>query len=158
MASIARRPDLWNADDLRTSFEHSPHAQCADIILRFGAASVHALHPNIDRPAMAVLGAKSMALQVMGLVGGTELGRVLITRLEPGKRILPHADEGEYNRWFDRYHICLQSLPGVTFRCGEEKISPATGDLIWFNNRLEHEIVNNSADSRITMIVDVRID
>lgn len=158
MAAIARRPDLWNADRLRTEFKHSPHEQASDIILRFGAGNIHDLHPNIDRPAMASLGAKGMALQIMGLVGGSELGRVLVTRLAPGKTILPHADEGDYNRWFDRYHVCLQSLPGVTFRCGEEKVSPISGELWWFNNKIEHEIINNSADDRITMIVDVRID
>lgn len=158
MASIARRPDLWDADRLRTDFEHSPHAEAQDIILRFGAASVHDLHPNIDRPAMTDLGAKPMALQIMGLVGGSELGRVIVTRLEPGKRILPHADEGEYNEWFDRYHVCLQSLPGNVFRCGDEQIAPLSGELYWFNNRLDHEIVNNSQDDRITLIIDIRID
>lgn len=158
LASIARRPDLWNADKMRTLFEHSPHAQASDIILRFGAGNIHDIHPNTDRPAMAALGAKPMALQIMSLVGGSELGRVLVTRLEPGKRILPHADEGEYNAWFDRYHLCLQSLPGVTFRCGHEKVSPLSGELWWFNNKIEHDIVNNSADDRITLIIDVRID
>lgn len=107
---------------------------------------------------MALLGAKQTALQIMGLVGGSELGRVLVTRLGPGKRILPHADEGEYSKRFDRYHVCLQSLPGNVFRCGDESISPETGDLIWFNNKVEHEITNNSKDDRVTLIVDIRID
>lgn len=158
LASIARRPDLWDADKLRTGFEHSPHAEAHDIVLRFGPANIHDPHPNIDRPAMAALGAKQMALQIMGLVGGSELGRVLVTRLEPGKRILPHADEGEYNAYFDRYHVCLQSLPGNVFRCGDEQITPLTGELWWFNNKREHEIINNSSDSRMTLIIDTRID
>jgi len=158
LASIARRPDLWDADKLRTLFENSPHAQAQDIILRFGKPDINDLYPCEDRSAMALLGAKSIALSVMQLAGGSELGRVLVTRLCPGKRILPHADEGAYSERFDRYHVCLQSLPGVTFRCGGEKISPASGELWWFRNGLEHEIVNNSADDRITMIIDVRID
>lgn len=158
MATIARHSELWNNDDLRTALPESPHAQASDMILRFGRPDINDLYPADDRPSMALLGAKQTALQVMGLVGGSELGRVLVTRLEPGKRILPHVDEGAYSERFDRYHVSLQSLPGNVFRCGDEQVSPETGDLYWFNNNIEHEIVNNSNDSRITLIIDVRID
>jgi hypothetical protein len=158
MASIARHPDLWDSDKLRTGIANGPHAEASDIILRFGKPDINDLYPSDDRPAMALLGAKGMALQIMTLVGGSELGRVLVTRLEPGKHILPHADEGTYSDRFDRYHVCLQSLPGNLFRCGDEAISPETSDLWWFNSSIEHEIANNSKDDRITLIVDVRID
>ena len=70
LASVARRPDLWGGDKIRTNFKHSPHEQAQDIILRFGAESIHEPHPNIDRPAMAQFGAKQTALQIMSLVGG----------------------------------------------------------------------------------------
>lgn len=158
MATIARHSELWNEDTLRTKIKGSPHFDVSDIILRFGRPDINDLYPSDDRPSMAVLGAKGMALQIMTLVGGCELGRVLVTRLEPGMRILPHADEGGYSERFDRYHVSLQSLPGNVFRCGDEKISPETGDLWWFNNNIEHEIVNNSVGDRINLVVDVRID
>jgi hypothetical protein len=32
----------------------------------------------------------------------------------------------------------------------------ATGDIWWFNNRIEHEVINNSATERIHMVVDIR--
>jgi hypothetical protein len=31
-----------------------------------------------------------------------------------------------------------------------------TGEVWWFNNAIEHEVVNNSADDRIHLIVDIR--
>lgn len=158
MATLMRHPELWNENRLRTSIPHGPHNEVDDIILRFGAPSIDDIGPSEDKPPMGLLKAKEMALGVMQLVGGSELGRVVITRLEPGKKIYAHCDEGKYSERFDRYHICLQSLPGNVFRCGEEVISPVTGDLWWFDNTILHEITNNSADSRITCIVDVRID
>lgn len=158
MANIARQPHLWDSDKLRTGIAGGPHGQASDIILRFGKPDINDLYPSDDKPAMALLGAKGLPLQIMALVGGSEIGRVLVTRLGPGKRILPHADEGAYSERFDRYHICLQSLPGNVFRCGDESISPETGDLWWFNNGIVHEITNNSQDDRVTLIVDVRID
>lgn len=158
MSAIARQPHLWDSDKLRTGIANGPHADASDIILRFGKPDINDLYPSEDRTAMALLGAKGIALQILNLVGGSELGRVLITRLPPGKRILPHADEGAYSERFDRYHVCLQSLPGNVFRCGDEQISPETGDLWWFANGIEHEIVNNSQDDRITLIIDCRID
>jgi len=32
-----------------------------------------------------------------------------------------------------------------------------TGDVFWFNNKLEHEVVNNSAFDRLSMVVDIKV-
>jgi hypothetical protein len=31
-----------------------------------------------------------------------------------------------------------------------------TGDIWWFDNSQEHEVLNNSADDRLALIVDIR--
>lgn len=158
MMTLLRHPELWDADRTRTAIPGGPHAAASDIILRFGKPSLDDTGPFDNRPAMTTLGAMNMALGVMQLVGGSELGRVVITRLPPGCRITPHADEGSYSRTFTRHQIMLESQPGNVFRCGGEEISPLTGDLWWFNSSLEHEVVNNSVSDRLALIVDCRID
>ena len=87
---------------------------------------------------------------------GVRLGRVIITRLPPGKTITPHVDSGSHAEYYDRYHVTLQNNPGSIFRCGNEHVFMATGDIWWLDNSIEHEVINNSVDDRITMIVDIR--
>lgn len=161
MAQLARKPEMWNADKTRTEFEGTPHAEVDDILLRFGISRDDGDELEAaDTLAMSKLrGAKDMALQVMGLVGGVRLGRVVITRLAPGRQILPHADiMGEYSKYYTRYHVVLQGLPGSLFGCGDETVNMRTGDAWWFDASAEHWLKNNSADDRIHLMVDVRID
>lgn len=163
MAQLVRKPHLWNADKARTTFEGTPHGAVDDILLRFGTVDVEVAGDDLeamDTLAMAELrGAKDLARTVMNLVEGTRLGRVVITRLEPGKKILPHADvKGAYTNYYTRYHVVLQGLSGSTFTCGDEAVQMKTGDIWWFDAKAEHSVINNSADDRVHMLVDVRID
>lgn len=156
LASIMRQPELWDADDVRTTIPNGPHSQVSDILLRFGAKDLTTLQ-CFDRPAMRdVFGAKVTSLDVMRLVNGDQLGRVMITRLPPGGRIEPHVDEGEYAEFYSRYHLVLHGSPGSLFRCGGETVNMITGELWWFDSHLEHEVVNNSPEDRIHMIMDIR--
>jgi Aspartyl/Asparaginyl beta-hydroxylase len=97
-----------------------------------------------------------MVFGLMGKVEGERLGRVMINRLRPGGRVYPHADTPAHADYWDRYHVVLQSGPGCLFRCGDETVQMATGECWWFQNALEHEVTNNSADDRIHLIIDVR--
>lgn len=164
MAALARQPELWNQDGLRKDFENSPHTQVDDILLRFGGInkglSVGDNLEAVDNPAMLKLpNVKKLVLDTMQLVGGSRLGRVIITRLEPGKKIAPHSDIlGEYANYYTRYHLVLQGLPGSMFNCGDETVNMKTGELWWFDAHAEHSVINNSADDRVHMLIDVRVD
>lgn len=158
MDRLMRNPDFWNQNEARTTFEGTPHADVQDILLRFGKTDGNDLDV-IDTPAMKVFDAKRVALTIMALVGGSRLGRVVITKLASGKKILPHADtEGLYAKYYTRYHLVLQGFPGSLFLCGDETVQMLTGELWWFDASAEHCVMNNSADDRIHMLVDVRID
>lgn len=159
MAAVARQPQLWNADNCRREFEGTPHAATDDILLRFGAKDGNDLEA-VDTDAMLKLpDVKSEILNVMRVVNGSRLGRVIVTRLEPGKKILPHRDVlGEYSRYYTRYHLVLQGMPGSLFTCGDETVQMLTGELWWFSAQDEHSVINNSKDDRIHMLIDVRID
>jgi hypothetical protein len=164
MAAIARQPGLWNEDNTRQTFDQSPHAQVNDILLRFGSTKAGQDIGNdleaVDRPAMRALpNIKDECLNVMRVVNGSRLGRVIITKLEAGKKIAPHSDVlGEYAKYYTRYHLVLQGLPGSLFVCGDETVCMQTGELWWFDASAEHSVINNSKDDRVHMLIDVRID
>lgn len=159
MAAIARQPDLWNQDKCRQEFDDSPHTQVDDILLRFGETDGDSLEAT-DRVAMTRLpDVKSEILNIMRVIQGTRLGRVIITRLEPGKKILSHADiKGKYTEYYTRYHLVLQGMPGSLFTCGDETVNMLTGELWWFDQHAEHSVTNNSKDDRVHMLIDVRVD
>jgi hypothetical protein len=158
MHAVMRQPELWNTDKTRTGIPNGPHGQASDIILRFGERDLGSLQAW-DREAMkCVPGAKTLALDIMRIVGGSQLGRVMITKLEPGKKIAAHADEGAYAKFYNRYHVILQGMPGSLFTCGDETVNMLTGECWWVDRRVVHSLANNSKDDRVHMIVDARVD
>lgn len=165
--AVARQPELWNQNRLRTTHPGTPHTQVDDIWIRFNdlkpyeesGEKAHILdqHESIWYPAADRLPQiRPIIFSLMTAVEGERLGRVLITRLGPGKRISPHIDGGDHAAYYDRYHITLQGLPGFKFRAGDEEICMRTGEIWWFDNSKEHELLNNSPHDRITLIVDIR--
>lgn len=162
---VQQHPELWNQNTLRTLHPTTPHSDVDDIWLRFNDLTIHEDlhgvvndHENLNYPAWWILPeAQDIAYNLMAFAKGQRLGRVMISRLPPGKRILPHEDGGSCADYYDRFQVQLQSLPGCIFRAGDETISMATGDIWWFQNAKEHEVVNNSADDRYAMVVDIRV-
>lgn len=168
MHAVARQPDLWNQNRFRTTFPNTPHGDVDDIWLRFSDPAKCSTVGTVigdDNPiwhsaANRLPQAKPIILDLMRRVDAYELGRVLITKLKPGGRILPHADvHGSYVNTNDRfrYHVVLQGLPGSLYRTGDETVCMRTGEVWWFNPTIEHEILNNSVDDRVHLLVDVRI-
>lgn len=159
MTAIVRQPELWDANTLRTTYPDTPHREASDIWLRFNEITENVVDDTecIDYPAFAVLPqARALIFNLMRFVEGKRLGRVLITKLKPGTQIYPHKDEGAPATYYQRYHIALQCLPGCKFNAGNESVNMMTGDVYWFDNTAEHSVVNNSADDRVVMIVDIQ--
>lgn len=172
LLSIKRRPELWKADDYLRNYPQGPFKEVESILLRFPPITVVELeedaqrlladrrydpHECMSREEMRVLPeAHALAMMLMARVEGERLGRVMINKIVPGGRIFPHADTPEHADYYTRFHVCLYGLPGATIRCGDERRQFRTGDVFWFNNKLEHEVVNNSAEERISMVVDIR--
>lgn len=164
MNQIVRQPDLWKADTYLRDYPQGPFGDTDTIFLRFPPASVTELergekdqHECVWMDGWLHLpAARSMVFGLMAKVEGERLGRVMINRLRPGGRVYPHADTPAHADYWDRYHVVLQSGPGCIFRCGDETVQMATGECWWFQNALEHEVTNNSADDRIHLIIDVR--
>lgn len=162
MVSLQTRTHLWNRDTLRTQHPGTAHSQVDDIWLRFNEIDDDALSVVddllcVNYPAIQELPqARALIFSLMARVEGEQLGRCIITRLPPGGVIDPHCDQGAPATFYQRFHILLQSLPGAMFRAGNETVQMKTGECWLFDNTQEHEVINNSADDRITMIVDIR--
>ena len=161
--ALAQNPDLWNENPLRTQHQGTAHADADDIWLMFNRMPenpqevVNDIEVHPYRAWHMLDHLRGGVLDLMRHVGGVQLGRVIITRLKPGGRILPHIDQGAPAEYYTRYQIALQSLPGAIFRIEDETVNFPTGTSWWINNRKEHEVNNNSADDRIVCIVDIRL-
>lgn len=180
LLAIQRRPDLWQEDSFLRNYPQGPFGEVETIFLRFPKRVVfededkdeqerkvslykqnmlagYDQHESIDYPAYGRLPeARPIVMSLMARVGGERLGRVMINKVNPGGRIYPHADTPEHANYYSRFHVVLQAAPGSDFRCEDEHVHMAQGDIWWFNNKLEHEVVNNSGVERIHMIVDIR--
>jgi hypothetical protein len=166
--ALHRQPGLWNADDFRTTYPGTPHGEADDILLRYtGPSACRAVDTVIEDdkpvwlPAARVLPWRPIVFDLMRRVEAYQLDRLLITRLAPGKRIAPHADNvGEYAAMNDeraRFHVVLQGLPGSLYHNGDETVCMQTGQIWTFTPREVHAVENNSADDRVHLIVDVCI-
>lgn len=161
---ILRQEHLWREDTYLRDYPQGPFQDVETIFLRFPPASVTELERSKKDPhecvwmdgALHLPAARPLIFALMNQIQGERLGRVMINRIRPGGRIFPHADTQEHAEYWDRFHYVVASSPGVLFRCGTEQINMAAGQLWWFQNALEHEVVNNSAQDRIHLIIDVR--
>ena len=163
LAALASKPHLWNANELRTTFPGSPHAETDDIWLFFNEVSEDSSEVINDiqtRPYDAwheLPQARGLVFDLMRRVGGVQLGRGLITRLAPGGVIPEHADQGAPAEFYQRFQIALQCRPGCSFRIGDEVVNFNMGDCWLIDNSVPHEVVNNSYDDRLALVVDVRV-
>lgn len=170
LQALQLRPDLWNKHKWRTTYEGTPHSEVSDIWIRYSddkatedlkdISKVQADSGAVWYPAWKDLPQlRPLVFGLMQRVSAYELGRVLITKLPPGGKIIPHTDNvGNYTDTFDgaRYHIALQGFPGSMYRVGDETIEMLSGEVWWFNHLVEHEVHNDSPDDRIHLLIDTR--
>ena len=165
--ALQAQPNLWNGIKTRTSDYVTAHSEVEDIVLRFASGADEGV-PELDRlrhelimaemPAWKCLPqVRPLIFGLMRQVEGECLGRVFISRLAPGKKILPHTDKvGAYSDFYRRYHIVLQGHPGSVFHCADETVQMLTGEIWTFNHMFDHSVVNNSATDRIHLIADIK--
>jgi quercetin dioxygenase-like cupin family protein len=170
LLALKQKPYLWNQNLLRTTHANTPHTEVDDIWLRFIDVAAYGdlsdttenrhtvldQHESVNYPALAELPeARAMIFNLMATVQGERLGRAMITKLEPGKRIYPHVDSGDHAAYYERFHIVIASAPGCLFHADDETVHMKPGECWWFQNQSRHEVVNNSPSERIHLIVDI---
>lgn len=180
LLALQRKDYLWNQYGVRTWHPESVHREIDDIVLRYntfdgrpapiGDDFLEAVCSRIEvenYPAWDELPeALGLIFPLMMRTSGLHLGRVFISRLRPGAAIPPHSDrikpaEDTYPTrkipaiYYNRYQIILQAAPGCMFASGDEQVYMRPGEAWLFRNQLIHEVVNNSADDRIVLVVDI---
>lgn len=155
--------DLWGEHGQRCG-KGSPHEQVTDIWARFkdpkeciesgdwsGFVDEHESEWLRDIPYV-----RGICSALMGYTGGVRLGGVLITKLPPGGKVLPHTDDGWHASYYDKYFLSIKNLPGAKFCFEGGSIDPSEGEVHAFRNDKLHWVDNNSDESRIAMIICIK--
>jgi hypothetical protein len=155
LRQIGEHPELWNTNSARTSQFATVHYNVDDIILRYPGSGKENWN---EVPFSVLTEAQDIVFALVGITRCELLGRVVISRLGPGQQIPPHDDHlpGGRPMFYQRYQVPLVSAEGVLFHCADETVHMAPGDIYWFANTRLHAVVNNSAEDRLSMIVDIR--
>ncbi len=166
--SINLHPELWDKYGQRKGYEKTPHLAMSDIWVRFndpknlelGYAKFTDQHDAVWYPAINDLPQiRPLVFSLMSKVEATRLGGVLITKVPAGGRILPHADKGWHPEHYNcKVYVPIQSNSGCSNRVESETINMKVGEAWYFNNLLEHEVVNDGTEDRITLIVCMRCE
>lgn len=92
----------------------------------------------------------------MRLVGGKELGGVLITKIPAGKQVYPHVDGGWHAEHYEKFAILVQGNPEQEFCFESSALRCREGDSFTFDNHFPHWVTNDSPEDRITLIICIR--
>lgn len=159
----------YKKNGFRQMIVGTPHEDVEEITLRFNDIVAWAHSDPVDNHECICYDdwyrldeVRRFVLTAAADLNCTRIGRVFISKLPPGGKVLPHKDlDGlngiETERYYDRFHLVYKSEPGNIFRCGDEKVYMKPGELWWFDNFEEHEVINNSSSDRIHLIMDFKI-
>ena len=165
------QPLLWGKSP-RVVFPGSPHVDTQDIVLRgpvgMHTASLQEMHVEIaceDYPAGELMPltlgiANNLAYllssdEMRHLDSPLRLGRVIMTKIEPGKTIHPHADEGPVPEFYRRFHLCIEGGEYNIFMIRGEVQAMEAGEMWETDVREIHTVVNLMETDRIHLIVDI---
>jgi hypothetical protein len=85
--------------------------------------------------------------------GGTII-RAMAAKLKAGSIITPHRDSHESFAHSHRIHLPLTTNPGVRFMINGRPHRLKVGQAYEINNQLNHSVMNNGKEDRITFIFD----
>jgi hypothetical protein len=168
---LYRQPLFWGKSP-RVTFEGSPHRDTEDIILRgpvgYHSKTLQELHQELqceDYPATELMPATTrMANNLAYLLSSPEmrhldsplrLGRVILTKLPPGKSIHPHKDEGPVPEFYRRFHLVVEGGDENVFLIADEVQIMQSGEMWECDVRQTHTVVNLMEVVRVHLIVDI---
>lgn len=170
--ALQKQPELWKKDLYWRNHPVPVFSEVDSILLRFPTKAPYQFKDETERQAYLasidpwecfdqpayelLLEAKPLIFGLMSMVQGERLGRVMINRMQPGSHILPHSDITAGAKYYDRFHIVLQTNKDVEFRAGEEHGTMKQAQAWWFENAVEHEVWNRGEGDRIHMIIDIK--
>ena len=152
---------LFGMMPIRTGFEGSPHREIEDILLRGPEdleKSLVELHQEVD--CFDYINTKGFSFTMnlareFAEIAGGPLGRVLITKLPPGGKIYPHADQGLVAETYRRMHCVIRGGTGNVFTVNGNEQVMLTGEVWDVNVEGWHEVRNEGNRDRLHLLVDV---
>jgi quercetin dioxygenase-like cupin family protein len=159
----------WNQHPYRRLMPGSPHREADDIILRFQQParerSIYDHRTTADdletvpyEAWWSMRETRALVYRLMKAMPASRLGRVVVTRLKPGKQIHMHADDGANAAYYDRFQICVSANNQTRFIVKERSYVFQPGEVWWFDNQVTHGVVNAGDTDRITIILDMRVE
>lgn len=168
MAQIDRHPELWDVHKERRLGEGSPHAQMRDIWVRFRpyielTEPRRYAEPHFAEfyPAWHVLTElRPIVWRLIERLHPVSVGAILVTRIPPGCEVLPHHDRGTWHAEFyeTKVYVPLRSNDECINECGGERQIMRAGEAWFFNNLIEHSVVNRGDTERVTLIICFRCE
>lgn len=160
VGNLLSNPHLWDQNPHRREYIGSPHSEMHDIWVRFGKGEFSLLSsPHVSEWYECIdliPEAREISKLIMDLVEGEELGGVLITKLEPGKKINPHIDNGWHASYYEKFYVALRAPEGSFFGFESGNIVADDGDCYFFRNDRLHWVSNETKETRLTMIVCIK--
>ena len=161
--------DRFDEHPYRRSGPGNPHMDMTDIWMRYNN-----LQPFLDKGSFEGFGdehdsvwypvsdklpsAKAMAFALMATVEGERLGGVLVTKLPPGGKILPHTDAGWHASYYDKFYVPITAPENSYMGFDDGNIKSKLGQAWWFDNSNTHWVENPTQEERISMIVCIRTE
>jgi hypothetical protein len=170
--ALRRQPGLFGKYNNRCE-GNSPHRESKDIWVRYNAiqnVTEYDGQLNSDHPAnkehrpvwypayYQLPQLRPLVFNLMSLVEGEELGTILLIKIPPGKQIYTHTDGGWSAQYYEKYFIPVQCYAGTSFNFPDGSILPQIGEVYWFNNSIPHNVVNNSGEDMVCLIITIRSD
>ncbi len=160
-AELDAHPELWGQNGYRTVAEDSPHHGVPDIWLRWRAAGelttpLAFAEPHFSAfwPAWHMLPSlHPIIYNLAAVVRATMIGGILITKIEPGKSVAPHTDNGWHAKFYDtKLYLVLKANPLCLNWVEDEPLNPREGDVFEFSNQKVHSVENAGRTDRVTVI------
>lgn len=116
-------------------------------------------HESAWYPAIDVLPhLRALIFEVMREFEVERLGGVLITRIPPGGKVLPHIDRGWHASYYEKLAVQIKSAPKQAFCFEDGRFECPPGTIYAFDNSQSHWVDNDSDVERVTCIICVRRD
>jgi mannose-6-phosphate isomerase-like protein (cupin superfamily) len=176
LMEVRRHEELFLKQTYRQEFPNTPHQDTETIFLRmqpglpedpvnYGEEQyvfdvVNSLEAEDTEDYANFPIVRNHVMNLMSLVAGERLGRVMIIKLKAGGQILPHEDQGVYPDYYDRFHIILegQSKWVIGPEGEEDRFIMNPDEVYWVNNSVTHSVLapRPNAD-RIAIVIDIKV-
>jgi hypothetical protein len=112
-----------------------------------------------DVPEGISVAVKNCAEWIYNLVGGNQLGRITVHNVMPGGKIARHSDNGNYFKFYHRFHLPILTNPKSIFTNDHGMEEHMESQYVYLLNISDpHSVYNKGETDRIHMLLDIALD